>query len=220
LQDAAHSFGGAHHGQRPGRFGVGATLSFHVAKVATTIEGGALATDDPALAAAARSIRNQGEAPDRKYRFTRIGANYRMTDLHAAIGVAQLAKLERLLAARRAVIGWYRTVLADAPGLLLPEEPPGCEHAWFLFSVRFATRALRDRAEALLAEAGVETRICWPYPVHLQPAYVGRLPARSRPCSERAAETVLSLPLHAGLGRGDVELIGATVRRALVEPGG
>ncbi len=215
LQDAAHSFGGSFRGRRPGAFGVGATLSFHIAKTFTTIEGGAFVTADPGLAARARSLRNQGEAAGTKYRFESIGANYRMTDLQAAIGVAQLAKLDRQIEARREVVRLYHALLDGAPGLLLPREEPGTEHAWFIFSVRFPDRETRDRAEGMLTRAGVETRICWPLPVYQQPAYVGRVPATPCPHAERAAATVLSLPLHAALTRDDVELIASTVRAAL-----
>jgi len=215
LQDAAHSFGGSSRGRQPGMFGVGATLSFHVAKVLTTIEGGAFATADPALAAAARSLRSQGEAPDMKYRFDLIGANYRMSDLHAAIGLAQLEKLERLLAARRAIVRRYQTLLDGIPGLRVPREAPGTVHGWFLFSVRFANRETRDRAATMLADAGVETRICWPRAIYQQPAYAGRLPSTPCPCTEEAAATVLSLPLHGELTAADVDLVAATVGAAI-----
>lgn len=215
LQDAAHSFGGSLQGRRPGAFGVGATLSFHVAKVFTTIEGGAFVTADPVLAEAARSLRNQGEVAGEKYRFSAIGANHRMSDLHAAIGVAQFTKLERLLAARREVVRLYRMMLDGVPGLVVPHEQPDTEHAWFLFSVRFADRDARDRAASMLDAAGVETRICWPAAVYAQPAYAGRGPVTPCPHAERAAATVLSLPLHAALTRDDVALVCTTVRAAL-----
>jgi perosamine synthetase len=215
LQDAAHSFATVAGGRRPGAFGAAATLSFHVAKVPATIEGGAVVTADAELAAAARSLRNQGEAADAKYRFDRIGANYRLSDLHAAIGLAQLAKIDALLAARRAVVARYQALLDGLPGVRVPRERPGTTHGWFLFSVRFAETATRDRAVVMLADAGVETRVCWPRAVYHQPAYAGRLPAAACPSSEEAAATVLSLPLHAELSTADVEHVAATVRAAV-----
>ncbi len=215
LHDAAHSFASVHHGRRPGGLGVGATLSFHVAKVPSTIEGGAFVTPDPALAAAARSLRNQGEGADAKYRFDRIGANYRMTDLHAAIGVAQLEKVDALLAARRAVVARYQALLDGLPGVRVPRERADLVHGWFLFSVRFARREVRDRAVAMLEAADVETRICWPRAIHRQPAYAGRLAATACPHAETAAATILSLPLHAELTVADVERVAATVRASV-----
>jgi perosamine synthetase len=215
LQDAAHSLGGSYHGRQPGAFGVGATLSFHIAKVVTTIEGGAVATNDDTLAATARSLRNQGEAPDAKYRFDLIGGNYRMSDLHAAIGVAQLARYAELRLARQHVVDRYDELLAGVPGVTPPRRTVDGEHGWFLYSVRFRDRATRDRAAAALADAGVETRICWPLPVYRQPAYAGRLPAAPCPHAEDAAATILSLPLHARLTAEDVSLVAATIRDAV-----
>ncbi|HEY2388843.1 MAG TPA: DegT/DnrJ/EryC1/StrS aminotransferase family protein [Candidatus Binatia bacterium] len=215
LHDAAHSFATVHRGRRPGAFGAAATLSFHVAKVPATIEGGAVVTGDAELAAAARSLRNQGEAADVKYRFDRIGANHRMSDLHAAIGLAQLAKVDELLAKRRAVVARYQELLDGIPGLRVPRERADTTHGWFLFSVRFADRATRHHAVVLLEEAGIETRVCWPRAIYHQPAYAGRLPDGACPSAEEAAATVLSLPLHAELTNDDVTRIAATVRIAL-----
>jgi len=89
---------------------------------------------------------------------------------------------------------------------------------WFLFSVRFADRATRDRAVASLADAGVETRVCWPRAIYHQPVHAGRLPDGACPCAEQAAATILSLPLHAELTDDDVARIAAIVRAALAGP--
>jgi perosamine synthetase len=216
LQDAAHSLGGRHRGRGPGRFGAGATLSFHVSKLITAVEGGMIVTNDAAVAERARTLRNQGEPPGAKYAFTMVGHNYRLSDLHAAIGLAQLEKLPHLLARRREVAGWYRRALADVAQARLLPEPPGVEHAYFLFSVLLPDARVRDRTAAALADAGVETRICWPHPVYRQPAYAERaLPRSACPVAEDAAARVLSLPIHAGLARDDVDAIATTVRAAV-----
>lgn len=217
LQDAAHSLGGTHRGRTPGRLGVGATLSFHVAKLITTGEGGMLVTDDARLAERARSLRNQGERGDAKYVFAWIGHNYRMTDLHASLGLVQLDRLPYLLARRREVAAWYAEVLAGCDMLVLPSPPPEVAHPWFLYSVLCADGAARERAIAALAAAGVETRVCWPRPVYLQPAYRDRpdLPRRPCPVAESVATRVLSLPIHPGLGLDDVELVSRTLAAAV-----
>jgi perosamine synthetase len=215
LQDAAHTLGGSYRGRQPGAFGIGATLSFHIAKVLTTVEGGMLVTDDARLAETARMMRCQGEAPGQKYVFPVVGHNFRMSDLHAGIGLAQLAKLPRLLARRREIAGWYADVLGGIEGLRLPHERPGTVHPYFLFSVVFGDPGARDRAVAALDAAGIETRVCWPIPVHRQTAYAARTPPAPRPHAEWAAARVLSLPVHAELTRPDVELIGRTLLDAL-----
>jgi perosamine synthetase len=216
LQDAAHSLGGRHRDRQPGAFGVGAILSFHAAKLITTGEGGMIVTNDPALAERARTLRNQGEPAGTKYTFTAVGQNGRPTDLQAAVGLAQLPKLPRLLARRGEVATWYRERLASAPGITLLPERAHVQHAYFLFSILCRDTATRDAAEAALGAAGIETRICWPRPVYRQPAYATR-PGPRRPCpvAESAASRVLSLPIHPALDLAAVERV-ATVLRAAV----
>jgi perosamine synthetase len=216
LQDAAHSLGGRHRDRQPGAFGAGATLSFHAAKLVTTGEGGMLVTNDAELAERARTLRNQGEPSGAKYTFTVIGHNARLSDLQAAVGLAQLPKLPRLLARRREVAGWYRARLDDVSGVTLLPEPPHVKHGYFLFSVLCRDTAVRDRAEARLAAAGIETRICWPRPVYRQPAYAsGPGPRRPCPVAESAASRVLSLPIHPAMRAEDVERVVAVLRAAV-----
>jgi len=216
LVDAAHSLGGSLGGRPLGSFGTAATLSFHIAKVLTTIEGGMVVTDDPQIADAARTLRNQGERPGQKYVFDAVGSNYRLPDLQAAIGVAQLAKLPDQLARRRRIAGWYRAELEDVAGVRLPRERPGTVHPWFLFSVRMDSATSRDRVADALARAGVETRICWPHPIHQQPAYRERLAnSGPHPHAEAAAQRVLTLPIHTALDQSDVRLISDVVPETL-----
>jgi len=111
LQDAAHSIGGSFRGRMLGSIGIGATFSFHTAKVMTSVEGGMFVTDDEELAKKTRVIRNQGEAIGKKYFHPVVGHNYRMSDLHGAVGGAQFKKLPWLLERRREIVGWYHGFL-------------------------------------------------------------------------------------------------------------
>jgi dTDP-4-amino-4,6-dideoxygalactose transaminase len=215
LQDAAHTFGGSYRGRPPGAIGVGATLSFHAAKLVTTVEGGMFVTRDPALAELARALRNQGEPPGCKYEFRLVGHNYRLSDLHAAIGLVQLGKMRRALDRRRWVAHAYAARLAELPGLRLPAERAGIVHPWFLYSVGFATGAQRDRVERALTAAEIETRVCWPAPVHRLAAYSGRLSHPDCPNAEAAAARLLSLPMHTALREDEIERVCETVRRAV-----
>src|SRR5206468_1599814 len=144
---------------------------FHTAKVMTAVEGGMFVTNRGDLADAVRVLRNQGEPAGKKYTHPVVGHNYRMSDLHGAIGLAQARKLPWLLERRREVVGWYRDALTGVDGIKLPEIPPGTVHPWFVFSTLFPDRRARDGAEAALKSAGIETRICWPLPVYKQEAY-------------------------------------------------
>jgi perosamine synthetase len=207
LQDAAHSIGGSYHGRRPGDFGVGGTLSFHTAKVMTSVEGGMFVTNDGDLANAARMLRNQGESPGKKYNHPVVGNNYRMSDLHGAIGLAQARKLPWLLRRRQEIVEMYRENLAGTPGLTLPEVPEGTEHPWFLFAVLFANRRARDVAEAALKAASIETRICFPMPIHKQEAYRDMHPPRACPVSQSVADRNLCLPLHPALDQRHISRV-------------
>jgi perosamine synthetase len=215
LQDAAHSIGGSFNGRKLGSIGIGATFSFHTAKVMTSVEGGMFVTDDDDLAQKARVIRNQGEAPGKKYFHPVVGHNYRMSDLHGAVGLAQFRKLSWLLDRRREVVGWYHGYLGGHKSLQLPVERKGTVHPWFLFSVLFRDRAARDAAEKALASAGVETRICWPLAVHQQEAWENKYKGGPFPIATSAAQRVLSLPLHAELKKDDVELVSSTLLEAI-----
>ena len=216
LHDAAHSVGTAAHGRRVGAWGVAATLSFHVAKVVTSVEGGMVVTNDDRIAEIARTLRNQGEPVGTKYVFTMIGHNFRLSDLHAAIGLVQLEKLDALLARRAAVAEWYAEALRDVDEVALPAVRAGTVHGRFLFSILARDRALRDRIEAALGRAGIETRICWPLPVYRQRAYVERVRPLSCPVAEDVATRVLSLPFHPLLTPDDVGLVARTLREAIV----
>lgn len=215
LQDAAHSIGGNYHGRTPGNFGVGGTISYHTAKVMTSVEGGMFVTNREDLATAARTLRNQGEPAGQKYNHPVVGHNYRMSDLHGAIGLAQSRKLPWLLERRREVVGWYQERLAGQSGITLPTVPEGTVNPWFVFPIMFADRIARDRAEAALKEAGVETRILWPKPVHHQAAYKDMQPPRPCPVAESAAGRNLTLPLHAELTKQDVETVSAVLLQSL-----
>ena len=216
LHDAAHSIGTVAHGRRAGGWGIAATLSFHVAKVVTSVEGGMLLTNDARLAETARTLRNQGEPAGTKYVFTMIGHNYRMSDLHAAIGLVQLEKLDALLAQRAAVAARYEAALRDVEEVTLPAVRPGTVHGRFLFSILARDRALRDRIDAALGRAGIETRICWPLPVYRQRAYAERVRPLPCPVAEGVAGRVLSLPFHPLVTADDVALVVRTIGEAIV----
>jgi perosamine synthetase len=210
VADGAQSLGASVDGRWTASFGVVAITSFHTIKTPTTVEGGMLFTDDPQLAQAARLLRDQGEDPQEKYRHLVVGYNYRLSDLNAAIGLAQLARLPQLLAARRALAAGYRQRLAGLPVELL-YVPPGSEPSWFLFSILVKQR---DAIRRFLSEHGIETRISWPLPVHRQPCYRA-LSHLSYPVAEKIAAHVLSLPLYVGLRPEQQDEICAVLAAAL-----
>lgn len=199
FEDAACAIGSEYRGVRIGGFksSVAACLSFHPRKVLTTGEGGMLLTNDVALAEKVRQLRNHGLDHGR---FVEIGYNFRMTDLQAALGIGQVARLPETLAKRRALAEIYRKELGGIAGLRLPEEiSGGCTNVQS-FMVRFPEggRTLRDRVASALAAQGIATRPGIA-PIHLEPCYAKACAGLRLPNTERLAEDGLVLPLYASM---------------------
>lgn len=168
IEDAACAAGAASHGRPAGSMGLAGCFSFHPRKSITTGEGGMVTTDDEWLAALARSMRNHGAepltgdpAPHRMPEFPRLGFNYRMTDLQAALGSVQLTKLDAFIDERAAAANRYREMLGDVGWLSLPTHAAHERHAWQAYvTVVDETRSpmSRNRIMAALADAGIATR--------------------------------------------------------------
>jgi len=206
LEDAAQAHGAEHAGRRVGTFGTGC-FSFYPTKNMTTGEGGMITTNDDEIARRARIIRNHGQ--EVRYRHDLFGLNWRMQDLNAAIGLAQLEQLE----------GWTRARIANAERLSslirsfeTPRVRDGDRHVFHQYTIRVPRD--RDRLQQQLQEAGIGTAIHYPVPIHQQPIIreLG-LGEGAFPVAEAAAAQVLSLPVHPGLQPEDVEYIGATLNR-------
>ena len=204
FEDAACAIGSEYRGSRIGGFkgSRAACLSFHPRKVVTTGEGGMLLTGDAMLAAKVRSLRNHGLEGTR---FTEVGYNYRLTDLQAALGIGQIARLPDTLGKRRVIAEIYHKELGSVDGIGLPVESSGCRSNVQSFMIRFANggHAQRDRVAAALAERGVATRPAIA-PIHLEPCYVGAAPAPCLPNTERIAADGLVLPLYASMSSTQV----------------
>jgi dTDP-4-amino-4,6-dideoxygalactose transaminase len=194
LEDAAQAHGAAWQGRPVGSLGDAAAFSFYPGKNLGALgDGGAVVTDDAALAERLRLLRNYGSQA--KYLHEIAGTNSRLDELQAAFLRVRLRHLEQDNARRRALAQLYLQLLAGAPGLALPEVAPGAEPVWHLFQVRHERRdALRDH----LAANGVGTVLHYPVPPYRQPAFE---PLRQGPfpVADRIARTTLSLPLHPGM---------------------
>jgi perosamine synthetase len=207
VEDAAEAHGALCHSQKVGSIGDCGAFSFFGNKIITTGEGGAVVTSDSRLAEKMRLYRGQGMAPDRRYWFPVIGFNYRMTNIAAAIGVAQLERVEDHLAARRRVAGWYEQRLdTHRDKFDLPQTAPWATHVYWMYTplLRNASRLQRDQVIAQMAAAGIETRPIF-HPMHHLPPYLeenGRYPV-----AEKLSATGINLPTHAGLSETDVDRV-------------
>jgi perosamine synthetase len=220
LEDACEALGAVDaDGRRVGARGIAAALAFYPNKQLTTGEGGMLVPVDPAMAARARSERNQGRSRDMAFvDHERLGFNYRLPDVAAAIGVAQLERLDELLAARARVAAAYGERLeelgapageGDPNGLVLPCRDRGEERrSWFVYAVRLPTAADRDAVVADLANRGIEAKAYMPS-IHLMPHYRERFGYRDGqfPVAEEASARLLSLPFFPAMTEEQVERV-------------
>ncbi len=216
VEDAAQSIGARHDDRAAGSYGLGC-FSLYATKNVTTAEGGVITTSDATLADRLRVLRNQGMRA--RYQYEVAGHNYRMTDLHAAVGIPQLDKLEALTARRRANAAALSQGLADLPGLRLPSVLPGRTHVWHQYTVLVGEDAAltRDELAAALTERGIGNGIYYPKVVFDYDCYRDNpgVIASDVPVATRVAAQALSLPVHPKLTEADVATIVTTVREVL-----
>ncbi|NWG35199.1 MAG: DegT/DnrJ/EryC1/StrS aminotransferase family protein [Chloroflexi bacterium] len=205
IEDACQSHGATYKGKKVGSFGTG-TFSLYPTKNITSGEGGMITTNDSAIDEKCRIIRQHGMRV--RYYHDEIGFNFRMTDIHAAIGLAQLHKLEQFNAKRQANAQFLSENLK---GVMTPFVPDGYTHVFHQYTIRVPD-GKRDALRAHLQEKGIGSEVYYPVPIHKQNFYVKELGYnQSLPETEKAATEVLSLPVHAGLTPADLETIVAAV---------
>jgi perosamine synthetase len=195
IEDAAQAHGAVYHGKRAGSFGAAGCFSFYPTKNMTCGEGGMVTTADPDLAARVRRYINHGQSE--KYLHTCIGYNFRMTDIGAAIGLAQLGKLDAFNARRRETAAYYDDHIR-CPGIILPAASPGVEHVYHQYVIRVTdeSRLTRDQLAIVLRERGIGTAVHYPIPLHRQPVFEECGKKARCPVADRLAAEVLSLPVH------------------------
>jgi dTDP-4-amino-4,6-dideoxygalactose transaminase len=216
LSDAAESLGAGHRGRSAGSFGDAAVLSFNGNKIMTTSGGGMLLTRDGELAAHVRKLSTQAREPVVHYEHTEIGYNYRLSNILAALGRAQLARLDDMLAQRRTWRFRYRSLFADRPGVtILGGEDDGDDNCWLtavLVDPAQSAWSAADLAGAMSAE-NVETRPVWK-PMHLQPVSKGWRGTLDG-TSERFFATGLTLPSGSGMSDAEFDRIESVVRKVV-----
>jgi perosamine synthetase len=212
VEDAAEALGATYRQRPAGGLGVLGVLSFYGNKLITTGEGGAVLTDDPALAERARFLRDHAMDPNRRYWHAEIGFNYRITNLQAALGVAQLERLDEFLERKRALAAAYREGLGDTPGVTLQEEQPWASSSWWMTTLLIDGSVLdRDELAGRLRADGVDTRPVF-VPLHLLPPYRQTGPM---PVAEAIGSQGLSLPSSTVLSDSELEYVIASVRSGM-----
>ncbi len=222
IADACEALGASAAGRAIGAWGDAAAFGFYPNKQITTGEGGAVTTRSESLYAFCRSARNQGRARDDRMEHVRIGYNYRLDELSAALGCAQLERLPALLEARRERATWYAEALADLQeALVLPSEGPD-RRSWFVYVVRLRNGFPPGARDALISALRAAHIACSPYfpSIHLQPYYRDRFGYEpgAFPICEAVSQRSLALPFFAGMERRDVDRVADVLRWALSVP--
>lgn len=208
IEDAAQAVGAEYKGKRTGSFGTGC-FSLYATKNVMSGEGGMVTTDDDDLAQRVRMLRNHGM--QRRYYHDLLGYNFRMTDLHAAIGLGQIDRLEEFTARRCANAEYLN---AHIENVVTPKVRPGYRHVWHQYTIRVDRGRDRDAAIKQLTDAGVGTGIFYPVPANKQAHLVEMgYGDASLPVAEQAAQEVISLPVHPQLSQADLETIVAAVNK-------
>ena len=215
IEDCAESHGARVRGRMTGTFGTMGCFSFYANKIITTGEGGAITTDDDALADRIRLLRNLGFSKPR-FRHELLGYNFRMTGMQAALGSAQLRRFDTIIAAKRRVAGRYLDGLSGIPGLTLPVEKDWAKHVYWMFGIVIenAFGMTRDELAARLASKGIETRTFF-CPMSAQPCLLTLEGFRATPClvADQLWERGLYLPSSHTLTEADIQTVIQAVRK-------
>jgi perosamine synthetase len=217
IEDAAEAAGAEYRGRRAGSFGTASVFSFHGSKTLTTGEGGMLLADDTALIERALVLRDHGRRPgDNSFRSQEVAYKYKMSALQAALGLAQLERIDELVAKKRQIFAWYKAAMDGLPGVRLNAEPEGTRNAyWMVTAVFDPAWGGKEAVAAHLAKQSIDTRPMFS-PLSSLPAYAGqesaRRAARENTVSYAIAGHGVNLPSALNLSRSQVERVCATLR--------
>lgn len=215
IEDAAEAHGAEYGGRRAGSLGDAASFSFYANKIITTGEGGMVTTNNAELADLARRLRDHAFSSERHFWHQYRGFNYRMTNMQAAIGLAQTERLDKLVERRRRNARLYTEILSRVPGLTLPRECGGAKNVFWMYGILVGEEfgCSRDDLRRRLARQGIETRTFF-IPIHFQPIYFAQFKGQRYPVSETLCQRGIYLPSGAGLTEADIQFVAETIAQA------
>ena len=217
IEDAAEAHGALYKGKKVGSLGEMGTFSFFGNKTITTGEGGMVVTDDETLYNKMQMTKAHGMDPKIKYIHPVLGYNYRLTNIQAAIGVAQMEKINEIIEKKRLIAKWYENGLKNIPGIILPPEKEWARNVYWMYSILIddsITGISRDELMENMERNGIETRPIF-YPIHKQPIYNLSL---NLPVVEKLSTIGLSLPSASKLQKEDVERIVKEIKQMCEAP--
>jgi len=218
VEDSCEALGSSYLGKKAGSFGLAGAFAFYPNKQITTGEGGIIVTNDPSINELSRSMRNQGRGVAEDWlEHVRLGYNYRMDELSAALGIEQMKRIDEILRKRKVVADRYSALLSKIGGITVPYlEDYVTSMGWFVYVIRLDERIDRDRFMDRLKENGVQCREYF-RPVHLQPFYVEEFGYRegSFPVTERISAQTVAIPFFSNLSPDEQEYVAQVVAKAV-----
>lgn len=217
VEDAAQSVDAVFDGRKSGNLGDVGCFSFYATKNLMAGEGGMITTNDPDLFERARLFRHHGQSPERRYEYSGLGYNYRMSDVHATIALGQLRRLKQYTEKRREYAALYSDALRDIHGIVLPKESENVSHVFHQYTIRILSNAKlsRDGVQKMLMERGIQSQIYYPKPLFTSLHLRNGALLSEYPTTERMTGEVLSIPVHPALKREDVEYISHILQELL-----
>jgi perosamine synthetase len=218
IADACESLGAEYKGRKCGPFGIGGVFAFFPNKQITTGEGGMIVTNDQKVADICRRLRNQGRDESGPWlTHLALGYNYRITELSAAVGIAQFKKLTSFLEKRQRVADMYQELLRNETRVRTPRGRPGCKTSYFVYVIEVLSSVHRDQVIGGLAQRGIPSRGYFA-PIHLQPYIRARgMRIGNLPITEQVASRTIALPFHNNLARKDAAIVVDALREVLDE---
>lgn len=216
IEDAAESHGAEYHGRRTGSLGDAAGFSFYGNKIITTGEGGMVTTNNRELAKLAWNLRDHAFSHERHFWHKFVGFNYRMTNLQAAVGLAQTEQLDHFVDLRRRNAAEYTRRLQDIPGITTPPEAPWAKNVYWMYGIMVDQQEYglsRDQLRQVLADHGIETRTFF-IPMHCQPVYWEKFKGQRYPVAERLCRDGFYLPSATSLSVQEIDFIAEVIREA------
>lgn len=215
LEDAAEAHGAEYKGRRIGSIGDATSFSFYANKIITTGEGGMVLTNSEEIAKIARNLRDHAFSEERHFWHQYVGFNYRMTNLQAAVGLAQTERFAELTECRRRNAQYYSSLLKDVPGITLPPEATWAKSVFWMYGILVQPDfgLTRDQLREVLAKRGIETRAFF-VPMHLQPIYFQKYKGQRFPRAEELCAKGFYLPSSSSLTRREIEFITNVLKQA------
>ncbi|MGA9507193.1 MAG: DegT/DnrJ/EryC1/StrS family aminotransferase [Candidatus Sulfotelmatobacter sp.] len=216
IEDACEAIGAEFRGQKVGALGDAGVFAFYPNKQITAGEGGMIVTHDSVAAKTIRALRNQGRyETDDWFQHSELGFNYRLSEMHCALGCAQMKRIESMLTARKKVAGTYHKLLANCPDVELPPASvPEGRISWFVYVVRLHERFSRVERDTILKHFALAEIGCGRYfaPIHMQPSYRAWRNSYPLPVTESVSARTLALPFFNKLRQTDVQRVCAVLR--------